>query len=171
MKFVKLYIRLINKLNKLVGLSVSVLMPVMVIILFLEVTARYVFKSPTIWTYDLSIFMFGYVGLLSGAYVHQIKGHVNVDIIYSKLTLRQKSIIDSVTGLLFFFFIILVILYSSENAIYAIENSETTATEWGPPIGHFKLMIPIGASLLLLQELANWLGNIYRAITNKELKL
>jgi TRAP-type C4-dicarboxylate transport system permease small subunit len=171
MKIIKVYINLIGRINNRIGLAISVLMPAMVLILFYEVVSRYVFKSPTIWTYDMAIFMFGYIGLLSGAYVHKNRKHVNVDIIYDRLSPRGKAISETITGLLFFFFIILVIIYSFDNAMYAFKHHEATATEWGPPIGHFKLMIPIGASLLFLQELANWFQSLYHAITNKELEL
>ncbi|MBW1711537.1 MAG: TRAP transporter small permease subunit [Deltaproteobacteria bacterium] len=169
MKLLKMYIRLVDRLSQAVGLMVSVLMPAMVVVLAYEVIARYVFKNPTIWVYDLAIFMFGYIGLLAGAYVLKNRQHVNVDILYDRFSPRQKAISESLTGILFFFLIVLVIKYSFENALFAIENGEATATEWGPPVGHFKLMIPIGAFLLLLQGLANWIRAIYRALTDKEL--
>ena len=171
MKILKIYIHLVDRLNHWIGLLVSALMPLMVLVLTYEVIARYVFKRPTIYTYDLSIFMFGYIGLLAGAYVLKNHQHVNVDIIYSKFSLRGKAIADVVTGILFFFFITLVVAYTLNNAIFAISHNEATATEWSPPVGHFKLMIPIGAFLLLLQGTANWIRDLYCAITNKELEL
>ena len=171
MKFLKTYIRLVDRLSHTVGRLVSVLMPAMVVVLAFEVVARYVFKRPTIWVYDLAIFMFGYIGLLAGAYVLKNRQHVNVDILYDRFSPRQKAISDSLTGLLFFFLIVLVIRYSLENALFALANHESTATEWGPPVGHFKLMIPIGAFLLLLQGLANWIRALYRALTDRELEV
>jgi len=47
---------------------------------------------------------------------------------------------------------------------------EKTPTAWGPPMGHFKLMMPIGGMLLLLQGSAMWIRNLYKAITNKDLE-
>jgi TRAP-type mannitol/chloroaromatic compound transport system permease small subunit len=170
MKLLKLFIRLVDRLSQGVGLLVSVLMPAMVLVLAYEVIARYVFKNPTIWVYDLAIFMFGYVGLLAGAYALKNRQHVNVDILYDRFSARQKAISESLTGILFFFLIVLMIKYSLANAIFAIENGESTATEWGPPVGHFKLMITIGAFLLLLQGLANWIRALYHAVTGKELE-
>ena len=169
MRLFKTVLRAVDRLSEGVGLLVSVLMPAMVVVLAIEVVARYVFNSPTLWAYDTAIFMFGYTGLLGGAYALKRKEHINVDLFYARLSPRGKAVLDVITGLLFFFFMALVVIYGWGTAIQAIEGGEATATLWGPPIGHFKLMIPIGAALLILQGLANWIRSLYLAATNKEL--
>ena len=168
MRLLKVVIGAVDRLSEGIGLLVSVLMPAMVVVLAIEVVARYVFNSPTIWAYDTAIFMFGYTGLLGGAYALKNKEHINVDLIYNRFTPRGKAVLDVITGLLFFFFMTLVIIYGGEAAIAAIRGGEATATLWGPPIGHFKLMIPVAAVLLFLQGMANWIRSLYLAITNKE---
>jgi TRAP-type mannitol/chloroaromatic compound transport system permease small subunit len=169
MRFIKLALRAVDRLSEGIGLLVSVLMPAMVLVLAIEVVARYVFNSPTIWAYDTAIFMFGYTGLLGGAYALKRKEHINVDLFYTRFSLRGRAVLDVITGLLFFFFMGLVVVYGWTTAIKAIKGGEATATLWGPPIGHFKLMIPVGAALLILQGLANWIRSLYLAATNKEL--
>jgi TRAP-type mannitol/chloroaromatic compound transport system permease small subunit len=171
MKIIKFYIRIVDRLNKLIALAVSMLIPGMMIVLIYEVVARYVFQNPTIWAYDTAIFMFGYCGLLAGAYVHKLNEHVNVDIILVRLSPRTKAILDSIVSLLFFFFIILLIIHSWETAKTSLIFNERGHSEWAPFIGHFKLMIPIGAFLLFLQGIANWIRSLYRAITDKELNI
>jgi TRAP-type mannitol/chloroaromatic compound transport system permease small subunit len=169
MRFIKLALRAVDRLSEGIGLLVSVLMPAMVLVLAIEVVARYVFNSPTIWAYDTAIFMFGYTGLLGGAYALKRKEHINVDLFYTRFSPRGRAVLDVITGLLFFFFMGLVFVYGWTAAIEALKGGEATATLWGPPIGHFKLMIPIGAALLILQGLANWTRSLYLAATNKEL--
>jgi len=145
-------------------------MPFMVSVLFVEVIARYFFNHPTIWAYDLSIFAYGYTGLLAGAYVLKTGDHINVDLVHAKLSPRGQAILELIHGLLIFFFAILVICTTWEPALHAISNHETRPGEWSPPIGHFKLMIPVGGSLILLQQLANWIRSLYRLITGRELR-
>jgi TRAP-type mannitol/chloroaromatic compound transport system permease small subunit len=169
MQALKLFIRIVDKISCWIGTAVSVLLPAMTLVLAFEVVARYVFKRPTIWAFDMSIFMFGYCGLLAGAYVLRNKEHINVDLLYGRFSPRGKAIMDVLTGLLFYFFIILVIIYGWKAAHSALLFGDRRPTEWGPPLGHFKLMIPVGALLLLLQGLANWIRNLYLAITGKEL--
>jgi TRAP-type mannitol/chloroaromatic compound transport system permease small subunit len=170
MRLFKAVLRAVDRLSEGIGLLVSVLMPAMVVVLAIEVVARYVFNSPTLWAYDTAIFMFGYTGLLGGAYALKRREHINVDLFYARLSPRGKAVLDVITGLLFFFFMALVVIYGWGTAIDALEGGEATATLWGPPIGHFKLMIPIGAALLILQGLANWIRSLYLAATNKELE-
>lgn len=170
MKILTIYIRLVDRLNSVIGHLVSVLLPAMVVVLSYEVIARYVFDRPTLWAYDVAIFMFGYAGLLAGGHVLTSRDHVNVDIVYDRLNLRQRAVMDSITGLIFFFFMILVVIYTFKTAAMAFEMHERTATAWGPPVAHYKLMIPIGGFLLLLQGSANWIRSLYRAIHDKELE-
>ncbi len=170
MQGLKFFLRVIDSLSNRIGMAVSVFMPIMVAVLFIEVVSRYIFNSPTQWAFDTAIFLFGYTGILGGAYMLQRKEHINVDLIYSRLSQRGKAVLDVISGFLFFFFISLIVIYCWGPAIEAITLAETTSTDWGPPIGHFKLMIPIGASLLLLQGLANWIRSLYRVITDRELE-
>ncbi len=168
MQTLRFFIRIMDKLSKWIGLSTSVLLPAMVAVLSYEIVSRYVFSKPTVWAFDTAIFMFGYCGLLSGAYILREREHINVDVIHNRLSPRKRAILDSVTSLLFFFFIILVIVYGWKSAVTSIAFGEHTSTEWGPPVGHFKLMLPIGGLLLFLQGIANWIRSIYRAVTDRE---
>jgi TRAP-type mannitol/chloroaromatic compound transport system permease small subunit len=162
-------IRIIDSISEKIGLAVSVLMPLMVAVLAFEVVSRYIFNAPTLWAYDLSVFMFGYTGLLAGAYVLKHKEHINVDLVYSRLSPRAKAGLDCITGLLIFFFTILVIYTGWEPAMEAFRLNEATNTEWAPPVGHFRLMAPIGAALLLMQGVANWIRSLHLVITGREL--
>jgi len=169
MRFLRTFIKTIDQVNRWLALAGSVLMPAMVVAISIEVVCRYVFGKPTVWAFDIAIFTFGYCGLLAGPYVLKLKEHINVDIIYARLSPRAQAILDSITGPLIFFFLVLVITYCWGYAMSSLRLHERTATEWGPPVGHYKLMIPIGATLLLLQGIANWIRSLYRAITDKEL--
>jgi TRAP-type mannitol/chloroaromatic compound transport system permease small subunit len=169
MKAVKAFIRIVDRINEWAGLAAAPLVPAMAAILLFEVAARYIFNKPTIWAYDIALFMFGYCGLLSGGYVLKHSGHINVDILYHELSRRRKATTDVITGFLFFFFIILVIIYGWKWAISTLALHERLPSEFGPPLGHMKLMIPVGAFLLLLQGIVKWIRDLHYAITGKEL--
>jgi TRAP-type mannitol/chloroaromatic compound transport system permease small subunit len=171
MQAVKTFIRVVGRVSDIVGLCVSVLMPAMVAVLALEVVHRYLFHRPTIWTFDIAVFMFGYIGCLSGAYVMKRREHINVDLVYSLFSPRGRAVLDVCSGLLFFFFMVLVVVYCWKAGVDAFVAGDRTSTEWGPPLSHFKLVIPIGGFLLLLQGMANWLTSLYLAFTGRELDL
>lgn len=171
MKFVKLYIRAVDRMSDLVGASVSVLIPVMVLIITYEVVLRYFFRLPTLWVFDTAVFIFGYVGLLGGTYVLKRRNHINVDIFYTRFSLRGRAILDSITAVLMFFFLALIIIYGWEAAITGIQRGIRRSSEWGPPMGHFLMLIPVSAGLLFLQGLANWFRDLHLAVTGRELEI
>ena len=122
-------LRIIDKLSIFIGTAVSVLLPTLCLVLTFDVVSRYVFHRPTIWAFDMAIFMFGYCGLLGGAYVLKEKEHISVDLFYGRLSLRGKAVLDVITGLLFFFFIILVIVYGWKAAYSALSFGDHRNTE------------------------------------------
>jgi TRAP-type mannitol/chloroaromatic compound transport system permease small subunit len=169
MKALKLYIRAVDRISHFFGMAMGVLVPVMMLVITYEVVVRYFLRKPTVWAFDTAIFCFGYIGLLAGAYALKNRAHINVDLFHSRLSERGKAILDSVTAPLIFFFLVLVIIYGGEYAADAFKHSIRRPTEWGPPLGHFILMIPVGAFLLLLQAIANWVRDLHLAITNRVL--
>lgn len=165
-----IFIKIVDTMSEWTGRAVSILVPAMVMVIGYEVVARYFFSRPTIWVYDTAIFFFGYCGLLAGAYALRRNEHISVDVIYSRFSERGKAVLDAISGLLFLFFLCLVMIYGWKAAATAIQMGERTNTEWAPSIGHFKLVLPVAASMLLLQQLVNWIRSLYRAFTGKELK-
>lgn len=163
------FVRIIDTFNTWIARVVSAMLPAMVCVLVLEIIARGVFSKSVLWTYDVSIFLFGYSGLLAGAYVQKLNAHINVDILYSRLSPRGKALVDVITYFLIIYFLVLIITNTWKPAIYSLKIHETSPTPWAPPIGHYKLIIPVASFLLLSQTLANWIRNLYFLIKNKEL--
>ena len=170
MTLLKLLLRAIDRLSVIVGYSVAVLVPLMILSLVYEVISRYFFHAPTLWAQDVSIFLFGYIGLLGGAFVMKEHAHINVDLVYSRLSHRGRAVCDSLTALVAMFFLILVVTYAWHEGIKAIQLGLRRPTDWGPPMGHFILAISIGGFLLLLQTFAHWMRNLHVALTGRPLE-
>lgn len=171
MRMLRAFIRIMDTVSEKLGNMLSILIPVMVAVLVIEVVARYAFQSPTVWAHETSIFLYGYCGMLAGAYTLKHRGHINVDIVYSRLSPRTKAILDVLTGLLFFLMVGLIIHQGWEMGMKSLVMHEHTSSPWGPPLAHFRLVIPVGAFLLMLQGIANWVRKLYLAVTNRELTI
>jgi TRAP-type C4-dicarboxylate transport system permease small subunit len=169
MKLLKLLLRIIDRTSMLFGYVVSVLVPLMILALVYEVISRYFFAAPTLWAQDVSIFLFGYIGLLGGAFVMREHAHINVDLFYGRMKPRTRAICDVLTGLLIMFFLALVVVYAWHEGIKAIQLGLRRPTDWAPPVGHFILAIAGGGLLLLLQTLANWIRNLHMVLTGRPL--
>jgi TRAP-type mannitol/chloroaromatic compound transport system permease small subunit len=150
----------IDALNDWVGRVLSFGILLMFLLVLSEVIRRYFFNAPTVWGTELTQLTFGVYVILSGGHIMRWGGHVNVDILYSRFSSKVKTIIDIITFLLFFLFCGMMVLYGGSLAWESLSYWEHSNSAWGPPIYPFKLMIPIGALLLLLQGIAKLIRDI-----------
>ena len=158
----------IDQLSRITGLLMAVLMPAMVLVLFIEVFSRYVFRHPTSWAQETSIFMFAAIGLIGGADTMRKKAHISVDLFYSLLSNRMKSVVDLVAAIVVLFFLSLVIYYGSAATLDAFEHALKRPMEPQLPLGPFLALIPLGAALVFLQTIANALRSLLLLIGGSE---
>ena len=151
---------LIDSLSDHAGRLVAYLIPILALVEVYEVVARYVCDAPTIWASELSAMLFGVFILIGGADTLRQGGHVNMDILYSRFSPRGRAALDIVTFLLFLVFIGVLLWKGWETAWRSLKLLEHDSTEWGPPLYPFKLMLPLGALLILLQGVAKLVRDI-----------
>ena len=131
-----------------------------VFVYYYEVLARYVFNSPTNWVHESMFLMFGMQYMISGAYAYREDQHVRVDVVYTHLSERGKAIADIVSSLFFFIFTITMLWTGSKFAWDAVQNQETSFTEWTVQYWPVKLAIPVGAALIVLQGISKLIKDI-----------
>ena len=164
----KKFFKFIDRMNELIGKAISYLILVLVGVIVYEIFVRYILNSPTIWAHEISQMVYGAYVILLGGYLQQRNGHVNVDILYQRFKPRTRAIINLFTWLLFFAFCGVILVKGGEMAWDSFLYRETDSTVFAPPIYPLKMLIPLGALLLLLQGLVKYIGDIKVAITGKE---
>jgi TRAP-type mannitol/chloroaromatic compound transport system permease small subunit len=132
----------------------------MFLLLMAEVITRYVVGSAAIWTAELAQLIFGVYAVIAGGYLLIERAHVNVDIVYGKLSRVQKAKIDLATSFLFFLFLGVLIWQAADMAWESAASLETSYSIWNPHIWPVKLAIPIAGVLLLLQGLVRLVSDI-----------
>lgn len=162
------FIKAIARINEKMGQMVSYLIIFLVAVILYEIFVRYLLNSPTIWAHEVSQMVYGVYVILLGGYVLQRGGHVNVEILYNRFRPRTRAIIDLFTWLLFFYFCGLLFWKGGEMAWDSFKVRETDPTTFAPPVYPIKMMIPLGALLILLQGLAKFIRDLKFAITGKE---
>jgi TRAP-type mannitol/chloroaromatic compound transport system permease small subunit len=164
-------LKIIDTINLKIGEYFSWVVYILTAMVCLEVFRRYVFNSPTTWSFEVTLWLFGVPAVLGGGYLLLNKGHVNTDIIYKRFSTRVKAIIDVITSILFFLFVYALIHHGWNMAVNAVVLKERTWSEWAPIIWPIKSSIFIAAILLLLQGIALFVRNLYTAITGEEAKI
>ncbi len=164
MSFLQKLINGVTRLNDVLGRWIALLVFVMAALLLLEVVCRYLLNSPTVWTSELTQFVFGVYAIMAGGYVMAHKGHVNVDLLYSRFSVRTQAIIDVFTSVLFYIFVLAFLYFASSMAWESFQGSETTYSAWNPPVWPVKAFMPLAIVLVLLQGTVKLLRDIAVAI-------
>jgi TRAP-type mannitol/chloroaromatic compound transport system permease small subunit len=160
-------LRLIDRISEYSGKATSFLILLMIILICLETILRYAFNSPTIWSGELTTMVFGAYIILGGAYTLLVGGHVNMDIIHSRLSPRAKAIIDIITFVFFLFFVLVLIWKGSQRAMTAFSTMERSVTEWRPIVFPVMIILVIGSFLLFLQGIAKFARDIQTLIKGR----
>jgi len=126
-----------------------------------DVAARYVFNAPTVWGADLVIALAGVHYMLSGAGALQRGDHVRIDVIYNILPARAKIVADVAADLVIIVTLMALVWFGIVQALPSVHDWETTGTAWNAPTPVvMKLAIPIGAALMLVQALVNFIRRL-----------
>lgn len=146
----------IDSISTWVGKAASWLIIALMLLVCGEVFKRYALNAPTAWIFDASNMLYGSLFMLCGAYTLAQNGHVRGDFFYGSMRPRTQASFDLVLYIVFFLPGIAALVYAGSD--YAAdawrirEHSNVTAD--GPPVYHFKTVIPIAGALVFLQGLA-----------------
>jgi len=141
---------------------------VMMFVVSYEVVMRYIFNRPTIWALEVNQSLLCIYAALAGGYTLLRRGHVNVEIVYSRFGMRTRTVIDILTSFLFFGFIIVLLWQTWDMAFDSLMLGERSESLLGLPLYPAKIAIVIGVILILLQGFANFVRNIIAVITGVE---
>lgn len=156
MAFLQSLSRIIDRINQWVGNGVAWVTLGLVLVVFVDVVMRYLFKTSFVFVQELEWHLFAFIFLIGAGYTLLHDGHVRVDIIYQRLTPKAKGWVNLIGVLLFLVpGCILVIKTSSKFVINSWSVLEGSPDPGGIPFRFIvKSTIPVGFSLLLLQGIS-----------------
>jgi TRAP-type mannitol/chloroaromatic compound transport system permease small subunit len=162
-------LRVIDAFSEWTGRIALWLATLLMLLVSLEVTLRYVFNHPTMWNYETALMVGGTLYALGWAYCHKYRLHIRVDIIYGRLSSRNKAIFDVIGNLLFFFPISFALAYAATfAAIHSWTVHEVSLeTYWYPPLWPFRAAVMLGFILFALQGTANFIRDLHLLIGSR----
>lgn len=153
-------IEFVDWINEWIGKILYPLIFLICLVIFFEVFMRSVFGKPTLWTFETTQFLFIIATFLAGGHLYREHGHIRVDIIYSRCSPKQQIILDCITFPFFLLFIGSLVYFGSEFALDSLMKFERTGSVWDPVVFPVKFAVPIGAFLVLLQGICNFIRDI-----------
>ena len=148
--------RWIDTLNEWIGRGVAWVSLGLVLVVFVDVVMRYLFKTSFVFTQELEWHLFAFIFLIGAGYTLLKDGHVRVDIIYQRLGFKSRAWVNFI-GVIFFLIpgctmIIVTSLFFVINAWSIMEGSPDPG---GIPFRFIiKGCITAGFLLLLLQGIS-----------------
>ena len=149
-------IRIADQISYWSGKTFAWLILALTFVVSIEVFKRYILNAPTAWIFDFNNMLYGSLFMLCGAYTLAQAGHVRADFVYIYMKPRAQASLDLTLYLLFFIPCMIGLIYAG--ASYAADSwrihEHSTVTAEGPPVYHFKTVIPIAGGLVMLRGLA-----------------
>ncbi len=157
-------------LNEYIGRGLAWLTLLMVLTTFLIVVLRYGFNIGQIAMQESVIYMHAMVFMLAAAYTFKHDGHVRVDVLYRKFSVKRKALVDLCGNILLLIPVSLFIFFSSLEYVGLAWKLKEGSPEPGglAYIYLLKTCIPLSALLLLLQAVISSLQQLM-ILTSKDL--
>jgi TRAP-type mannitol/chloroaromatic compound transport system permease small subunit len=165
----KTVLKTIDRISDWTGKISSFLILIITGVILFEIFARFLFNKPTTWAFEISLALYGIYVALLGAYTLVTGGHVNVDILYVRLSTRAKAGVNLFSWLIFFLWCGALAWTGWIRGLESLMIGESESTAFGCPIYPIKLSLAVGGSFLFLQGLAGYIRNIYTFITGKKI--
>ena len=158
--------RKIDRFQDALGRGLAWLMLAMVLTVFFDVVSRYLFARTYVFTQELEWYIFAVAYLMAGGYVMLWDEHVRVDIMYSRMSPRQKAWIDFILLFVFFFPSALLVIYTT----WPFFRNAWTVYEGSPDPGGIparwalKGVIIVAFSIMVIQGVAEAIKRFYWAM-------
>lgn len=153
--------RLIQRVNFYVcAVGMCLLVPLMLLTTS-DVVGRKFFSKTIPGAFELSEYILAIFILLGAAYTQQVKGHVGVDFITSRLSPRVRAVCQIITILLSLFIVTILIWQGWVEGI----RERTVSDMLRIPQYPFRLLVAIGGFLLWLEfliDLFSLIGKVRR---------
>jgi TRAP-type mannitol/chloroaromatic compound transport system permease small subunit len=161
-KIIKRYIEVVDRMNYFVGRATMYMIFVMIGVLFYSSVTK-TFFFPALWTLEFAQFLMVSYFLLGGAYSIQLKGHVRMDLLYSRGSERTQHKWDTFTSFFMIAYLLMLLYGSISSLTYAIEYGERSYSSWRPYMWPVKVVMTTGIILMLLQAFSQFFKDLAAA--------
>lgn len=147
--------RVVDRINEIIGKSVSWLILVAVLISAINATIRKIFNTSSNAWLEAQWYLYGAAFLLAAAYTLQKNEHIRIDIVYGAFSRRVQNWID-LFGHVFFLmpFICMMLWMLFPYVMMSMRSGEVSTNAGGLVIWPAKSLLLIGFVLLFAQGIS-----------------
>lgn len=151
-----------ERINEAAGKLASYFTAALVLLIGVDVLARYLFDTTFIWVLELEIYFFAIIFLLGAGYAFKHDRHVRVDVFYANWSIKRKAWVNLLGGLFFLLpWCVVILQVAYRYAAYSFSINESSAQQGGLPFLYIlKFIIFLGFVLLTLQAVASIIKSV-----------
>lgn len=159
-----LLLRAADGIANILGRAMTLVLFFVVLVVGYQVIARYVFRAPPEWGYDMIVYPMGTLYVLAGGYAFRSGAFVLLDTFVGRLAPRRRALLDLLIAPLSALFCVVLIWGAWDWAERSWRMAETTGSSARIPVWPFKWAMVVGAAVLLLQVTAKAIRDLRIAI-------
>ena len=146
--------RLIDRLNGIVGRFAMYLVFVMMGVLLYSSLSRTLFDAPLLWSVEVAQMTMAAYYLLGGGYSIQLNSHVRMDLLYARWSPKTRATVDCITAVGLLAYLVVLLYGGVSSTQYALAYNQKNYSVWAPPMAPIKIAMTGGIALMLLQSIA-----------------
>lgn len=141
-----------QKLDKVIGLALILLMGAMVLNVTWQVLSRYVLQNPSSFTDELSRYMLIWLGMLGSAYVAGQNQHLAIDILPNKLEGIQRQRLLLFIAAIVLLFALAVMIIGGTNLVFITFMLGQKSATLQLPLAYVYAIIPFSGLLVVIYQ-------------------
>lgn len=147
-----LTIRWIDKMNKIVGILLGLMLAIMSALVIIQILFRFVIKTPLHWSEELARYLMIYIVFLGVSLVLRKQRMISIEFVSEAISVSKRRILKIIVLIIVIVFS-LILLVQGINILERV-NGQTSAG-LGIRMSIPYAAIPIGAALLVMNAVAN----------------
>ncbi len=144
-----------NKIDKILGHTLSIIMGIMVLNVLWQVFTRFVVGTPSSFTDELARYLMIWVGVLGAAYISGRKMHVAIDLFPTKLNKDGQVKLKIFVNILIIVFCLGAFVVGGLRLVYITYSLEQYSPALQIPLALVYLVIPISGLLIIFYKISD----------------
>ncbi len=161
---------LLNGLGSVSNVGVvlaEIALVVLLILVFHEVVARYVFNHPTLYSVEISEYLLIFIAFMASGWVMKNNGHVRMSSVINLMPPRLKQVADVLTSIIVLCFCAILVWQGIKSSMMAFKGGYHSSSLLNVPLWIPYAIIPVGSLILALQMIVR-IGNTITGLVTKE---
>jgi C4-dicarboxylate transporter DctQ subunit len=151
----------INRINRLSSIVAGLMTAVIGVVVCYAVFARYVLNQPIGWSEEIGTYLMVWAAFLGAGYTMQMDGHIGVDVVCRRLSLKLQARLNLSKYLVGIAFLVLLAWKGFEDCALSIKLGQVSISELAIPMYIPQLALPVGATMVALQLVEKLLSQLF----------